>query len=226
MRHGESEANVAADNSDVPTTKLTKTGHLQAKKAAKYIASLKFLKIKHVLSSPFTRALDTAKPVAKALGLKVETINELREASSGVIDGVKFNDIKDIPKIGPKLVALDAQLNKWANAGLLKADPKWKAAIDEFEKITGSERSRQIYDRVHKVIVDYAKKYKGESILIVSHGGTIAEYLAVRYNLNANTIGKNFGKSPGGKNITNCHLSIINNKTDALEIMFDTKYLE
>ena len=239
LRHGESEANVANDNSDVPTTKLTKRGHEQAKRAAEYIASLKFLNIKHVLSSPFTRALDTATHVAKKLKLKVTVVDGLREASSGIIDGVKFGDVKHLTHtvttksasgaiikkvipVGAKLVELDAKLDALAKSGMSQADPAWKALIDKFIEISGGETEVDIYRRISKVVKEYAN---AGSILIVSHGGTIREYISGRFNINRATIGTNYGKDKNGKDITNCHLSIINTKTKKLEMMFNTKYL-
>lgn len=238
IRHGESEANVAKDNSDAPETKLTKLGHVQAKKAAKYLAGLKFLGIKRILSSPYKRALDTAAPIAKAIGLKIEVVDDLREGSNGIIDGVKYDDIKKITKIvkkknasgkvvetvynvGARLHDIDAKLNKMVNDGVERIDPQFRKLIDEFVKLCEGETDLQIYKRIDKIV----KKYKNESVLIVTHGGCIKQYLSHRYNIDAIMMGNNSGRDSNGKEYTNCNISIINNSTGQLEMMLDSRYL-
>lgn len=237
IRHAESEANVAKDNSDVPTTKITKLGHAQAKRAAEYISSLKFLNIKYIVSSPYTRTLETAEYIAKKLKLKVNIEPDLREASGGITDGVKYEDIKHLTKkirhktpsgkivekvypVGAKLNEIDNTLSKMAKAGVSRAEPAWIALIDEFIELSGGETDVDVYKRASRAIKKYTAK---GNTLVVSHGGTIKEYLGQRFNINASTIGANYAQDANGKDITNCHISIIHG--DKLMTMLDTKYL-
>lgn len=77
LRHGQSEFNLhfTATRRDpgIPDPKLTPLGHEQAAAAAAALASRP---IRHIISSPYTRALQTAAPLAEALGLPV-TVNPL-----------------------------------------------------------------------------------------------------------------------------------------------------
>ncbi len=241
IRHGESEANVAADNSDVPTTKLTKRGHEQAKQAAEYLADLKFLNIKYILASPYTRAMETAEHIAKKLRLKILLVDDLRERSSGIIDGVKFTNIKHMTRmiskktrsgktiekiehIGEKIQTMDNHITQLAISKTSTADPRWKEAMDKLITLCEAETDADVYHRVNKAI---KKNTAGKgSVLIVSHGGAIGAYLGGRFGISPDALGANYGKDISGRDIKNCHLSIINNKTKKLELMINTKYLE
>ena len=77
LRHGESEFNVhfTASRRDpgIADPKLTALGQSQAEAAA---AALAGAPIRRIIASPYTRALQTAAPVARALGVAV-TVNPL-----------------------------------------------------------------------------------------------------------------------------------------------------
>ena len=242
LRHAESEANVAGDNSDHPETKLSKLGKEQAKKAAEYLAHLNkigSLNIKYILSSPFARAMDTAAPIAAKLKLDIIPHVELREGSNGIIDGVKFADIKHLTRIvkkknaagklvekvepvGQKLQKIDDALTKMHKEKMPKFDPRYVSQIAKFERIAGGESGEQIYKRANKVINKYTDG-TGD-VLVVSHGGTIKEYIANTFKINSSNIGTNF-LIQNGKEIKNCHLSVINMKTGILEMMQDNRWL-
>ena len=80
LRHAQSEFNVAftATKRDPGITdpKLTELGHAQAEQAA---ASLAHQRVRRILCSPYTRALQTARPVARALGAPVIVTDQIRE---------------------------------------------------------------------------------------------------------------------------------------------------
>ena len=80
LRHAQSEFNVAftATKRDPGITdpKLTELGHVQAEQAA---AALAGEKVRRILCSPYTRALQTARPVARALGAQVIVTDQIRE---------------------------------------------------------------------------------------------------------------------------------------------------
>lgn len=77
LRHGQSEFNLhfGASRRDpgIEDPLLTELGHLQAMEAATHFGRER---IARIMSSPYTRALQTAMPIAKALGLPV-VINPL-----------------------------------------------------------------------------------------------------------------------------------------------------
>lgn len=80
LRHGQSEFNLhfSATRVDpgIEDPKLTPLGHRQAADAA---AALAGLGLRRILASPYTRALETAAPIAQALGLPVSIHLGVRE---------------------------------------------------------------------------------------------------------------------------------------------------
>ena len=80
LRHGQSEFNLryAATRIDpgIADPRLTEYGHHQAERAAHALAREK---IRRIVASPYTRALQTAEPIARRLGLPVEVRPIVRE---------------------------------------------------------------------------------------------------------------------------------------------------
>jgi broad specificity phosphatase PhoE len=80
MRHGQSEFNLhfSATKRDpgIPDPRLTPEGEAQAAAAA---AALADQKIARIVVSPYTRALQTAAPIARALGVSVQVTPLVRE---------------------------------------------------------------------------------------------------------------------------------------------------
>lgn len=80
LRHGQSEFNLrqAATRVDpgIEDARLTEYGHHQAEQAALRLAEER---ITRIIASPYTRALQTAEPLARRLGLKIEIQAIVRE---------------------------------------------------------------------------------------------------------------------------------------------------
>jgi broad specificity phosphatase PhoE len=80
LRHGQSEFNLAftATKRDpgIIDPKLTPLGHEQARQAARSLADAG---IRRIISSPYSRALQTAAPIAEALGAPVFVNPVVRE---------------------------------------------------------------------------------------------------------------------------------------------------
>ena len=80
LRHGQSEFNLhfTATRRDpgIADPRLTDLGHVQAAEAVRQLASER---ITRIITSPYTRALQTAAPLAKALGVKVFVNPVVRE---------------------------------------------------------------------------------------------------------------------------------------------------
>ena len=80
MRHGQSEFNLhfSATKRDpgIADPRLTPEGQAQAERAA---AELAAQDIRRIVASPYTRALQTAAPIAAALGLPVQVSPTIRE---------------------------------------------------------------------------------------------------------------------------------------------------
>ena len=140
VRHGESEANAArrfAGQSDSP---LTARGRRQAKTVAKELAKVKFDK---VVSSDLSCTRDTAEIIARAQGVPVEIVPELREIDVGDRTGQTFDEV----------------------AGL----PEWKD--DGFVAWPGGETLDQVLARTLAAIDRLAGENPGRTILVVGHGG-------------------------------------------------------
>ena len=80
LRHGQSEFNLrqAATRVDpgIEDARLTEYGHHQAEQAADRLAGER---IGRIIASPYTRALQTAEPIARRLGLTIEIRTIVRE---------------------------------------------------------------------------------------------------------------------------------------------------
>lgn len=80
LRHGQSEFNArfTATRRDpgIPDPPLTALGHAQAEAAAEALAGEGF---RHIVASPYTRALQTAAPIARRLGLPITVTATVRE---------------------------------------------------------------------------------------------------------------------------------------------------
>jgi broad specificity phosphatase PhoE len=72
LRHGQSEFNLhfTATHQDpgIIDARLTELGHMQAAEAVLHLAGER---ISRIVTSPYTRALQTAAPIARALGVRV-----------------------------------------------------------------------------------------------------------------------------------------------------------
>jgi broad specificity phosphatase PhoE len=80
LRHGQSEFNLHYNatgiDPGIPDAPLTALGHEQAEAASTALAGED---IRRIVCSPYTRALQTASPIAKRLGLVVDVAPSVRE---------------------------------------------------------------------------------------------------------------------------------------------------
>jgi glucosyl-3-phosphoglycerate phosphatase len=89
MRHGQSEANAAGLFAGHLDTPLTDQGRAEAEAARTLLAQLPMAP-ERVLSSPLTRAYDTAAIVNTHLGLPHMVHQDLREINMGIWEGTPF----------------------------------------------------------------------------------------------------------------------------------------
>lgn len=147
MRHGETEANIAQIYQGQGNSVLSKNGRHQAAAAAKF---LKDMKIDAIYCSDLTRSHDTAKAVAgHHKKLKPKPLKALRERYYGCWEGLRFNEIEK--KHGP----------------LYK---RWHKAPDK-ANIPGAETLKQLQKRAVSAVKGLMKKHRGQTVLIVGHGG-------------------------------------------------------
>ncbi len=88
-RHGQTEHNVKKIIAGSSETPLTELGKRQAEAIAKRLAKER---IDSILSSPLSRAVDTARYIGEATGLVVKLDERLRERNFGAFEGKPTRD--------------------------------------------------------------------------------------------------------------------------------------
>ena len=149
VRHGQTDWNRIGryqGQSDVP---LNANGHAQAKSLA---AQLKEQTFSAIYASDLMRARETAAPIAKEAGLPVQFDERIREINQGEWEGQLVDDIK----------ARNANL--WAQR---IGDP---ASV----RPLGGETVGEVAARVHTALDDIARLHPDGTVLVVSHGLSIA----------------------------------------------------
>lgn len=149
VRHGETDENLTGILQGQFDTKLNKLGLLQAECVAE---RLRNEKIDRIFSSDLSRALDTAKAIAKYHpDAPIVTLRVLREWDLGVLQGGKWSDLKlRYPEVAAAVDAGDDQV-----------------------KIPGGESRADLRQRTADCLDELADRYEGQRLLLVSHGGTI-----------------------------------------------------
>jgi broad specificity phosphatase PhoE len=142
VRHGQKE-NIAGDPS------LTQVGREQAKHTAKF---LKDKQIRQVFTSPFKRTTETAKIIARELGLKIKTDDRLTERINwGEKRGESYREFWE----------------EWQKTGL-----------DRDYQPSHGFSSRESGRRLESFLKDVLRDSTGnDTILIVAHGGIIEDLL-------------------------------------------------
>ena len=120
---------------------MTDVGYEQAKKLGTF---LKDACIAHVMSSDLMRAVETARPIAEAHRLDVETKTLLREWNCGVWDGKPASEF----------------LGMMAESGL---------RISELEP-PGGEKLSDVRQRACQAVAELIEKHMGQCVVVCSHG--------------------------------------------------------
>ncbi len=144
IRHGESDANLSGIlNCKQGHGALTRKGRNQAQSAANWFADKN---IHRIYASPFERAQNTARIIAKHLDLDVTILDELRENDCGDLEGETFDDAWE---------AWVAVFERWKRG-------EWEASYPAGESL------RQAYDRFYTAL---KQARSNENTIMVSHGG-------------------------------------------------------
>lgn len=145
IRHGQSEANKArifAGHTDAP---LSEKGHEQARAAAKYLREHE--QIDAVYASDLSRAMNTARPTAKAFSLPIHPEKELREIFAGEWEGLPFTTLNE---------DYAADRDRW-HTDLAHA------------YCTGGETIAEVFDRTVQAITRIACENDGKTVLVACH---------------------------------------------------------
>lgn len=151
LRHGQSEFNLrfTATKRDpgIADPRLTELGHAQAQAAAEALAAEP---IRRIICSPYTRALQTAAPVAKRLNLPVHITPTVRERYAFSCD------------IGSPRTALGVA---WPHLDFSGIDEIWWPPIEEPDH--GIEARARLFRAEMAALPDW------QETLVVSHWGFI-----------------------------------------------------
>jgi len=148
IRHGQSQGNAEGRFGGHTDTPLSPRGRRQAQATAKALASEKFAAI---YSSDLPRAIETADPLAKLVGVPLEATESLRERSVGAMEGLTFEEA--------------AEQHPEQYQALLRRD---------FEHVlVGGESYRQTLDRASRQLDEAIEQHKGGRIALFAHTGTI-----------------------------------------------------
>ncbi len=145
VRHGESEGNALRRFTDSEQVPLTPKGREQAERAAALLRA-RFAPV-GIVSSPFTRAHQTAEIIASTLELPIEIEPEVREQFLGELHGQPY----------------DAAL---ATPGF-ETLPRW-----EWRPPAG-ETLLEVQRRAVGALLRIAGEWVGADVVVTSHAGTI-----------------------------------------------------
>lgn len=148
VRHGESTYNVEGRLQGQSDTRLSPLG---ARHAEAIAATLGKLEIAAVYSSPLSRAMETARPLAAALKLPIVEDARLKEIDIGIFQGTLAVDLADL---FPEEAA------------------RWRSQDPDF-RIPRGESRRDLMIRAEAAFHDI--RASGHShVAVVAHGGVLA----------------------------------------------------
>lgn len=148
VRHGQSRGNAESRFGGHSATPLSDAGRAQAEATARALAGEG---VTAIYSSDLLRAVETAQPLADALGLEVNRTEAFRERSVGRMEGLTFEEAA-------------AQFPD-EYAALLRRD---------FEHVLqGGESYRQMLDRASRALDACINSHRGGTVAVFSHTGTI-----------------------------------------------------
>jgi broad specificity phosphatase PhoE len=154
LRHGQSEFNLlftqTRKDPGIIDPKLTPLGHQQAQEAAE---ALKARDIRRIIVSPYTRALQTATPIARALSLPLTVTPTVRERYAFTCDvGTPVSHLR----------------RDWPGVGFHAIEEIWWPAIEEPED--------QVLARAALFRAEMAALDDWAHTLVVSHWGFILAF--------------------------------------------------
>lgn len=129
---------------------LSTAGHQQAKHLAEYLGSEE---ISALYSSPQRRAVQTAEPIAAAMGLPINIVDDVAEWDRNASSYIPVEELKA------------------AN------DPRWQAMV-RGEWTADDDTMEGFRDRVVHAIEALIAAHTGQRIAVCCHGGVINAYLS------------------------------------------------
>lgn len=149
VRHGETDWNLAKriqGSTDIP---LNDTGRAQATATGKLLARREWDRI---VSSPLSRAVETAKLIGAEVGIdEVETLPTIVERAYGEAEGLNAQEL--------------AERFPLVHSGLDGGD------------VPGREERAEVAARAIPALIAYADAHPGQKVIVATHGGVIRAVL-------------------------------------------------
>lgn len=163
VRHGQTTWNVEMKYQGQTDIHLTEKGIMQAQMVADRLANEP---VSAIYSSDLSRAFFTAGAIAAKHNLQVIAVPELREINFGEWEGLTYTNI---------------------NSGWPKTMSKLFTSPEDV-KIPGGESFPELKERASKALDRIVANHADETIVVVSHGGTIRTLLCAALNINLNYV--------------------------------------
>ena len=148
IRHGQSAGNAEGRFGGHSATPLSDLGCEQARLAAVALAKEN---INAIYSSDLLRAVQTAEPLARMLGIEIVTSTAFRERNVGVLEGLTFDESK---------AAHPDDYYALVNRNI-------------HHVITDGESYRHLLNRITAELRDILRQHRGERIAIFTHTGAL-----------------------------------------------------
>jgi len=149
VRHGETgweaQRRYAGGLSDIG---LTTSGRRQARQLSEQV---RHWRLDAVVSSPLRRAIETAAPCAKAVGVPLQTVDALREIEFGIAEGRSIDE----------LLTMDEEM-----VHRFRLDPVAHPFL-------GGEEPASVARRIDEALREIARRYTGCSVLVVGHNTSL-----------------------------------------------------
>ena len=152
VRHGQTPTTGASLPGRAPGLHLADTGRAQAEAVAQRIAALS--KVAAVYASPLERTRETAAPIAKARGCKVQIARGLLECDFGAWTGRQLKDLFKLPE--------------WSTV------QRYPSGF----RFPDGESFTEMQQRITATIAQLVAKHPGETIVAVSHADPIKAAIA------------------------------------------------
>lgn len=150
VRHAQSDGNVAGVvQGQRRRIGLSPLGRLQATRLAADLAAHPWAAPPLVVSSDLRRAVETARPVARGLGVRLHTDRGLRERRYGVLEGRRWSDVGNETGLRDGVV------------------------VDPALRPPRGESVQDLYERVAESLDRLLETHPHRPLVVVAHGGSI-----------------------------------------------------
>lgn len=200
IRHGETDWNVQHKNQGVTDIPLNENGRRLAKITGDALKSVRF---DLIISSPLSRAVETARIITKGTNIPLYEDDRIMEIDWGKWEGLNSRD--------QSIEAMQYQLR-------LYFEKPW-----EFSGAPDGENMYQVYQRVSQFCSELSrdKKMKDKTVLLSTHG-TIVRHIMNYYLKDEDKV--DFWRGAFPRNCSVSILKVLNQETELL--MKDAFYYE